>query len=120
MIQTLAVCVMRERTPLTREILQQLPNLKLIASTGPRNASIDSQTATGRNQGLNRHFVGGGRPVGDEEDVIAPGRKADPARRYLCRVAAPGVLWPVFAPARSSRVRGAGVGVAGGFHMPRN
>jgi phosphoglycerate dehydrogenase-like enzyme len=40
-----AVCVMRERTPLTREILQQLPNLKLIASTGPRNASIDSQAA---------------------------------------------------------------------------
>jgi phosphoglycerate dehydrogenase-like enzyme len=45
------VCVMRERTPLTTEILQQLPNLKLIASTGPRNASIDSLgiavTATG-------------------------------------------------------------------------
>src|SRR6476620_8546499 len=40
------VCVMRERTPLTREILQQLPNLRLIASTGPRNASIDTQTAT--------------------------------------------------------------------------
>jgi len=39
------VCVMRERTPLTREILQHLPNLKLIASTGPRNASIDTQTA---------------------------------------------------------------------------
>src|SRR6202048_3624864 len=33
-----AICVMRERTPLTREILQQLPNLKVIASTGPRNA----------------------------------------------------------------------------------
>jgi phosphoglycerate dehydrogenase-like enzyme len=41
-----AICVMRERTPLTREILQQLPNLKLIASTGPRNASINGQTAT--------------------------------------------------------------------------
>ena len=40
------VCVMRERTPLTREVLQQLPNLRLIASTGPRNASIDTQTAT--------------------------------------------------------------------------
>jgi phosphoglycerate dehydrogenase-like enzyme len=40
------VCVMRERTPLPREILQQLPNLKLIASTGPRNASIDSHAAT--------------------------------------------------------------------------
>jgi phosphoglycerate dehydrogenase-like enzyme len=39
------ICVMRERTPLTREILQKLPNLKLIASTGPRNASIDTQTA---------------------------------------------------------------------------
>jgi phosphoglycerate dehydrogenase-like enzyme len=40
------VCVMRERTPLTREILQQLPNLRLIASTGPRNVSIDTKTAT--------------------------------------------------------------------------
>src|ERR1700746_1062338 len=40
------VCVMRERTPLTREILQQLPNRRLIASTGPRNASIDTQAAT--------------------------------------------------------------------------
>src|SRR6516164_4312975 len=39
------VCVMRERTPLPREILQQLPNLKLIASTGPRNASIDMRAA---------------------------------------------------------------------------
>src|ERR1700731_69302 len=39
------ICVMRERTPLTRDILQQLPNLRLIASTGLRNASIDSQAA---------------------------------------------------------------------------
>jgi phosphoglycerate dehydrogenase-like enzyme len=39
------VCVMRERTPLTHEILRQLPNLKLIASTGARNASIDSRAA---------------------------------------------------------------------------
>ena len=39
------ICVMRERTPLPREILQQLPNLKLIASTGPRNASIDTRAA---------------------------------------------------------------------------
>jgi len=36
------VCVMRERTPLPREVLQRLPRLKLIASTGPRNASIDT------------------------------------------------------------------------------
>jgi phosphoglycerate dehydrogenase-like enzyme len=39
------VCVMRERTPLQRGVLERLPNLKLIASTGPRNASIDLQAA---------------------------------------------------------------------------
>jgi phosphoglycerate dehydrogenase-like enzyme len=43
------VCVMRERTPLTREIIESLPNLKLIASTGPANASIDTQAAAQRN-----------------------------------------------------------------------
>ncbi|SDE84710.1 Lactate dehydrogenase [Mucilaginibacter pineti] len=36
------VCAMRERTPLTRFILSQLPNLKLIVSTGKRNAAIDT------------------------------------------------------------------------------
>ena len=35
------VCVMRERTPLTRNVIERLPNLKLIASTGSANASID-------------------------------------------------------------------------------
>jgi len=39
------VCVMRERTPLPRAILASLPQLKLIASTGPRNASIDLAAA---------------------------------------------------------------------------
>jgi len=39
------VCVMRERTPLPREVLQHLPRLKLIASTGSRNASIDMEAA---------------------------------------------------------------------------
>jgi phosphoglycerate dehydrogenase-like enzyme len=40
--------VMRERTPLTRAILEQLPNLKLISSTGFRNASIDLTAAKER------------------------------------------------------------------------
>src|SRR5258708_7816687 len=35
------VCVMRERTPLPRNVFERLPNLKLIASTGSGNASID-------------------------------------------------------------------------------
>ena len=43
-----AVCVMRERTPLTRDILERLPRLKLIASTGSRNASIDVDAAAAR------------------------------------------------------------------------
>jgi phosphoglycerate dehydrogenase-like enzyme len=42
------VCVMRERTPLTRGILERLPRLKLIASTGFINASIDLQAARER------------------------------------------------------------------------
>jgi phosphoglycerate dehydrogenase-like enzyme len=42
------VCVMRERTPLRRDIIERLPNLKLIASTGPRNASIDLEAAAAR------------------------------------------------------------------------
>jgi len=39
------VCVMRERTPLSAGILQRLPRLKLIASTGTRNRSIDAEAA---------------------------------------------------------------------------
>jgi len=39
------VCVMRERTPLPREVLQHLPRLRLIASTGSRNVSIDMGAA---------------------------------------------------------------------------
>ena len=39
------VCVMRERTPLPRNVIERLPNLKLIASTGSGNASIDAAAA---------------------------------------------------------------------------
>jgi phosphoglycerate dehydrogenase-like enzyme len=42
------VCVMRERTPLQRAVIECLPNLKLIASTGKRNASIDADAALER------------------------------------------------------------------------
>jgi phosphoglycerate dehydrogenase-like enzyme len=42
------VSVMRERTPLPRSIIEQLPNLKLIASNGRRNASIDVAAAKER------------------------------------------------------------------------
>jgi phosphoglycerate dehydrogenase-like enzyme len=42
------VCVMRERTPMTRAVISRLPKLRLIASTGARNASIDLEAAAER------------------------------------------------------------------------
>ncbi len=42
------LCVMRERTPLRRALIERLPQLKLIASTGRRNASIDAAAAAER------------------------------------------------------------------------
>ncbi len=42
------VCVMRERTPLPRAVLGQLPRLRLITSTGAFNASIDLAAAKER------------------------------------------------------------------------
>src|SRR5271170_4022687 len=42
------VCVMRERTPMTRAIIERLPKLRVIASTGFRNASINLEAAAER------------------------------------------------------------------------
>src|SRR5258706_824399 len=42
------VCVMRERTPMTRNIIERLPKLRVIASTATRNASIDLKAAEER------------------------------------------------------------------------
>jgi phosphoglycerate dehydrogenase-like enzyme len=42
------LCIMRERTPMTAELLDRLPNLKLIASTGSRNAAIDAEAVKRR------------------------------------------------------------------------
>lgn len=39
------VCMMRERTPFRRDTLAALPNLKLLITTGARNASIDLAAA---------------------------------------------------------------------------
>ena len=40
------VMALRERTPFPRELLERLPNLRLIASAGMRNAAIDVEAAT--------------------------------------------------------------------------
>ncbi len=47
------VCVMRERTPLPRAIISQLPKLRLIVSTGLANASIDRETTGERGIEIN-------------------------------------------------------------------
>lgn len=51
------VCVMRERTPLPRNIIERLPQLKMIASTGPFNAAIDVAAASDR--GIHVSTTGG-------------------------------------------------------------
>ncbi|XDA97510.1 D-2-hydroxyacid dehydrogenase family protein [Sulfitobacter sp. LCG007] len=42
------ICAMRERTPLGADLIALLPNLRLIVSTGPRNAAIDLAAARER------------------------------------------------------------------------
>jgi phosphoglycerate dehydrogenase-like enzyme len=42
------IAVMRERTPFDRSLLEQLPRLKLLVTTGHRNASIDVAAANER------------------------------------------------------------------------
>src|ERR1700754_2042108 len=51
------VWVMRERTPLPRNVVEPLPRLKMIASTGPFNASID--VAAAKERGIYVSTTGG-------------------------------------------------------------
>ena len=41
--------IMRERTPFTRALFDKLPKLRLLVTTGKRNASIDLEAAKARN-----------------------------------------------------------------------
>src|SRR5437764_15337366 len=42
------ICAMRERTAFPRAVIEQLPDLKLLITTGMRNASIDVTAARER------------------------------------------------------------------------
>src|SRR5258705_4564869 len=42
------ICAMRERTAFPRAVIEKLPDLKLLITTGMRNASIDVAAATER------------------------------------------------------------------------
>jgi phosphoglycerate dehydrogenase-like enzyme len=39
------MCLMRERTPFQRNVIEALPDLKLIVTSGARNAAIDAAAA---------------------------------------------------------------------------
>jgi len=43
------LCLMRERTPLPKELINKLPNLKLVITSGMWNASIDTDELKARN-----------------------------------------------------------------------
>ena len=43
-----ALLIMRERTPFPKALLDRLPNLKLLITTGARNRSIDMEAAAAR------------------------------------------------------------------------
>jgi len=43
------ICIMRERTPFPASLLDQLPKLQLLVTSGPRNLSIDLDAATRNN-----------------------------------------------------------------------
>ena len=43
------LCLMRERTPLPGPLINKLPNLKLVVTSGMWNASIDSETLKNKN-----------------------------------------------------------------------
>lgn len=42
------VCLMRERSPFGRDVIEQLPNLRLVVTAGMRNAAIDLEACRAR------------------------------------------------------------------------
>src|SRR6185437_4521207 len=72
------VCAMRERTAFPRAVIDSLPELKLLITTGMRNASIDLEAAKARN------IVDWGAPsFGNANAVIATGMMLDLARHIF-------------------------------------
>jgi D-3-phosphoglycerate dehydrogenase len=70
------VCAMRERTAFPRGVIEKLPQLKLLITTGLRNASID--TAAAKKRGI---IVCGTPAVGSPTSGIAIGLMLELTRR---------------------------------------
>jgi D-3-phosphoglycerate dehydrogenase len=84
------ICMMRERTPFRKSTLEQLPNLKLLMTSGARNASIDVDYAAER--GIT---VCGTGSVGQPTAELAFGLMLELARKigYEHNRMKAGVLW---------------------------
>jgi D-3-phosphoglycerate dehydrogenase len=72
------ICAMRERTAFPRAVIDSLPELKLLITTGMRNASIDLEAAKARNI-----VVCGTPSFGNATAAIATGLMLDLAR-HIC------------------------------------
>jgi phosphoglycerate dehydrogenase-like enzyme len=70
------VCAMRERTPFPRAVIERLPDLRLLITSGMRNASIDLGAA--KDHGV---LVCGTESFGNGTVAIATGLMIDLARR---------------------------------------
>ena len=72
-----AITLMHERVPLTREIIEQLPRLKLIVFSGSKNMTLDDRAATDRGitvcRSNPRFEVPGGGPGGNSPSELAIG-----------------------------------------------
>ena len=84
------ICMMRERTPFLKPTLEQLPDLKLLLTSGMRNASIDLEHATER--GIT---VCGTEAAGQPTAELAVGIMLELARKigYENNRMKSGVLW---------------------------
>jgi phosphoglycerate dehydrogenase-like enzyme len=84
------VCAMRERTPFPRAVLDALPDLKLLITTGMRNASIDLEAAKARGV-----IVCGTPAVGNATAAVAIGLMLELARHigYENARLKSGALW---------------------------
>ena len=70
------VCAMRERTPFPRALIEKLPDLKLLVTTGLKNAAIDVAAATERGV-----LVCGTESLGHPTAELTIGLVIDLARR---------------------------------------
>ena len=111
------VCAMRERTPFPKSTVDRLPKLKLLITTGMRNASFDMEAlkATGRHR--LRHRRSRRRQRGHRRARLGPHPRRRAPHRRGPRVDAPGRLADPHRPSRSP-ARPSAVSASAGLAAP--